>query len=124
TAAYYGKNKLKGSGIKNTASDDYYLSPSRNVTESSANVIQDGTLSGYSVQVGVFGELRNAVGMQKMLSSYGDPVHILKGNGVYIVRVGDYPTRYQAEKMKYSLVSDGYKGFIYEPAQYNDSLYQ
>ena len=87
-------------------------------------MIPEGSLTGFSVQVGVFGELRNAVGMQKMLSSYGDPVHIFKKDHLYVVRVGDYPTRYQAEKMKYDLVADGFRGFIHESSSDNYSLYQ
>ena len=123
TAAYYGKSNIKGDSSKKADPDEYFISPRKNITESSANVVRDGSLTGYSVQVGVYGELRNAVGMQKMLSSYGDPVHILKKDNVYIVRVGDYPTRYQAEKMKYDLVADGYKGFIHEPESGNYSQY-
>jgi rare lipoprotein A len=85
-------------------------------SESSANVVGVENQRGFGVQVGVFGDLKNAMGMKSILSSYGEAVNIYKKQNYYIVSVGDYVTRYQAEQIKSELIADGYHAFIVEPS--------
>lgn len=79
------------------------------------NIDRESDIRGYSVQVGVFGEYKNAHNMKNFLKEYGVPVRILKRDGNFVVKVGDFSSRYGAEQLKYQLVSDGYPGFISEP---------
>ena len=73
-----------------------------------------GETVGYSVQVGVFSQLQNAKQLRASLSQY-KPVHIVQRGREYVVRVGSFPERYDAESMKYQLEADGYDGFVSGP---------
>ncbi len=76
---------------------------------------RESALKGYAVQVGIFEDMDNAVQLKRYLSSYGVPVGVYRRESKFVVKVGDYGTRFAAEQMKYRLAADGYSGFVSEP---------
>ncbi len=82
-----------------------------------ASLKPEGSLKGYSVQVGVFEKVEHAIHMREYLKPYGEPVHIMQRGSLYVVKVGKFRTRYSAEQLKYQLVADGYRGFVTEPGR-------
>lgn len=71
-------------------------------------VVQDGqplSRMGYTVQVGAFAELENAVRLEQLLAARGiDAYYFLHASGLYKVRFGNYidyqPARNEAERLK------------------------
>jgi len=111
TASYY---RPAGQSVAGDGKLPLYLRKAK-FTEDAADVVPFGNQRSYSVQVGVFGDLNNAVGMKSLLASYGQKVTIYKRQNQYLVSVGSFSSRYEAERLKDELVSDGYRGFILEP---------
>jgi hypothetical protein len=76
---------------------------------------------GYSVQVGAFARLSNAVRLSEALESYGlDAYYFVHESGLYKVRFGDFPTkesaRRKAELVRAAGIIDEY--WIVSPADY------
>ena len=76
---------------------------------------------GYSVQVGAFANLDNAVRLSEALERYGlDAYYFVHETGLYKVRFGDFPTkeaaRRQAEHARAAGIIDEY--WIVSPADY------
>ncbi|MBX7058034.1 MAG: septal ring lytic transglycosylase RlpA family protein [Leptospirales bacterium] len=71
----------------------------------------------YSVQVGLFADLRNARNMERFLQSYGQPIQVLRRGEQYVVKVGQFREREQAEQLKGQLGAEGYSAFISGPIQ-------
>ena len=133
TAAYYGKKDPgfteSASGSDQTGDADSSsnaeearggdpevrsrLSASR---EEPVSINPETSLDAYAVQVGIFEDRENALSLKHYLASYGVPVHVLKRDSMYVVKVGEFQSRYAAEQMKYQLVADGYNGFISSPS--------
>lgn len=80
-----------------------------------AQVMNEADAKGFSVQVGIFDELKNAVSLRNYLNAYGVPVNIYRRDSSYVVKAGEFSTRYAAEQLKYQMVADGYSVFISEP---------
>jgi hypothetical protein len=86
-------------------------------------VAQEETLAqlGYSVQVGAFANLDNAVRLSDTLERYGlDAYYFVHETGLYKVRFGDFPTkeaaRREAEHVRAAGIIDEY--WIVSPADY------
>jgi len=93
------------------------------VSPESRPVAQKESLAqlGYSVQVGAFANLDNAVRLSEALESYGlDAYYFVHETGLYKVRFGDFPTkeaaRRQAEHARAAGIIDEY--WIVSPADY------
>ncbi len=80
-------------------------------------VLPDAGQEYYSVQVGAFNELRHAQKLERNLEVYAQPIEVRhnQSDGSYLVRLGRFPSRLEAEQMAYTLEADGYKAFIREP---------
>jgi len=62
---------------------------------------------GYSIQVGAFSELSNAERLTVALQRKGlEAFYFRKDNGIYVVRFGDYPSRYKAKQTAEKLVAE------------------
>ncbi len=79
--------------------------------EESAGVKQEGDADGFAVQVGIFAELDRAREMKASMSSYG-PVHIVKRGEKYVVKVGTFKKRKDADNLKSRLSNEGYAAFV------------
>ena len=93
------------------------------VSPESRPVAQKESLAqlGYSVQVGAFANLDNAVRLSEALERYGlDAYYFVHETGLYKVRFGDFPTkeaaRRQAEHARAAGIIDEY--WIVSPADY------
>jgi hypothetical protein len=93
------------------------------VSPESRPVAQRETLAqlGYSVQVGAFANLDNAVRLSEALEGYGlDAYYFVHETGLYKVRFGDFPTkeaaRRKAEHVRAAGIIDEY--WIVSPADY------
>ena len=93
------------------------------VSPESRPVVQKETLAqlGYSVQVGAFANLDNAVRLSETLERYGlDAYYFVHETGLYRVRFGDFPTkeaaRRKAEHVRAAGIIDEY--WIVSPADY------
>jgi hypothetical protein len=93
------------------------------VSPESRPVAQKETLAqlGYSVQVGAFANLDNAVRLSEALERYGlDAYYFVHETGLYKVRFGDFPTkeaaRRKAEYVRAAGIIDEY--WIVSPADY------
>ncbi len=71
----------------------------------------------YSVQVGLFSDLSNARNMERFLQSYNQPVSVLRRGDQFVVKLGQFSSRPQAEALKAQLGSEGYSAFITGPGQ-------
>ena len=76
---------------------------------------------GYTIQVGAFARIGNAVQLTEKLQNIGlDAYHFRDPSGLYKVRIGNYPTidraRKKAEKLKTSGLIDAY--YLVEPNNY------
>ncbi len=80
-----------------------------------SSVANESSLQQYSVQVGAFSELKNARNLERYLKHYGQPVHVVRRDGTFLVKVGSFGARYDAEQMKFKLTADGYSAFVSEP---------
>ncbi|HMU83455.1 MAG TPA: septal ring lytic transglycosylase RlpA family protein [Leptospiraceae bacterium] len=80
-----------------------------------ANIREEKALGKYSVQVGLFSEYDNADKLGKYLTSYNQPVNIFQRGTSYVVKVGEFADKNQAEQLKTRLSSDGYTAFISAP---------
>lgn len=69
------------------------------------------TAKGFALQVGSFSSRSNAESLAKTLSEQHEHVRLVEENGLYKVRLGRYPTLEEAEKVKTTLSSQGYKAF-------------
>jgi cell wall-associated NlpC family hydrolase len=66
------------------------------------------TKTGYTVQLGAFSVLANAVRLSDRLEARGEDVYYFRHeSGLYKVRLGDYPTRQEALRKARALVSEG-----------------
>ncbi len=71
----------------------------------------------YSVQIGSFTEIANIIRIKEELESkIKYPVYILRNNTDYVIRVGNFLTREEAESLRGKLSEDGYKGFVTNPS--------
>ncbi len=93
------------------------------VSPESRPVAQKESLAqlGYSVQVGAFANLDNAVRLSEALERYGlDAYYFVHETGLYRVRFGDFPTkeaaRREAESVRAAGIIDEY--WIVSPADY------
>ncbi len=75
----------------------------------------EGIREFYSVQLGIFIDLKNARGLESYLKGYGQPVQIRKRGNLYVVRMGRFTNRYGAERLVVRLAADGYSSFVSEP---------
>jgi hypothetical protein len=78
-------------------------------------------MMGYSIQIGAFSNLRNAVRATENLQKMGlDAYYFIHKEGLYKVRFGDFPTRskalIKAEKLRSSRMIDAY--YIVKPEDY------
>ncbi len=128
TASFYDDSEESspypaGSGDDEMTESDYVAAAIRGTNSESSSGKEDyidytkdivplKELKGFSVQVGVFEDIKNAVGLKKYLNTYGVPVSIVNKGSVYAVLAGQFNTRYAAEQLKYQMVSDGYNVFI------------
>lgn len=71
----------------------------------------------FSVQVGLFSELKNARSMERFLQSYGQPVHVLRRGDQFVVKLGQFRDRQAAEDLKMRLGAEGFSAFISGPIQ-------
>lgn len=71
----------------------------------------------YAVQVGLFSDLTNARNMERFLQSYNQPVNVLRRGEQYVVKLGQFSSRTQAEALKAQLGTEGYSAFITGPGQ-------
>lgn len=71
----------------------------------------------YAVQVGLFTDLTNARNMERFLQSYNQPVSVLRRGEQYVVKLGQFSSRTQAEALKAQLGTEGYSAFITGPGQ-------
>lgn len=74
---------------------------------------------GYSTQVGAFSEVSNAERLTVALQRKGlEAFYFRKDNGIYVVRFGDYPSRYKAKQAAEKLVAEKIveRYFIVSPA--------
>lgn len=79
---------------------------------------------GYSVQVGAFGKVENAAGLEKKLQALGlDAFHFRHEDGLYKVRFGDYRSYREARAAGTRYKSGGLIGFFFiiSPATYRIS---
>ncbi|MBI3396795.1 MAG: septal ring lytic transglycosylase RlpA family protein [Spirochaetia bacterium] len=79
--------------------------------EDTAGVKKEGATNAFAVQVGIFSDLARATEMKKTLSSYGK-VHILKRGEKYVVKVGHFKKKTDADALKSRLSGDGINGFV------------
>ena len=93
------------------------------VSPESRPVAHEETLAqlGYSVQVGAFANVDNAVRLSEALERYGlDAYYFVHETGLYKVRFGDFPTkeaaRRKAERVRAAGIIDEY--WIVSPADY------
>ncbi len=76
---------------------------------------------GYTIQVGAFAVIENAIALAKTLTASGlDAFYFPSGAGLFKVRFGNYPSRQAAEDRARSLKAEGRIGdyFIVGPADY------
>lgn len=66
---------------------------------------------GYALQVGSFSSQSNARSLVRTLERKHDHVKLIAENGLYKVRLGNFPTKDEAEKAKSSLSAQGYQAF-------------
>ncbi|MCB1319010.1 MAG: septal ring lytic transglycosylase RlpA family protein [Leptospiraceae bacterium] len=78
-------------------------------------VLKENDFSSYTVQVGIFSDLRNARNLQRYLSHYGYPVHVFERENMFVVKMGTFDSRDPADRLKHQLQMDGYRAFISEP---------
>lgn len=120
TAVYYGEGAGKDRGLVNASGSGQEAgNVSSRLSAASTESVEiepEREMNSYSVQVGLFEDKANALSMKRYLDAYGAPVHVLQRGSLYVVKVGEYQSRYAAEQMKYQLVADGYSGFISEPS--------
>ena len=69
----------------------------------------------YSVQVGAFSSSRPAHKLSRKLSHYNNAVRLSRRGLSYIVRIGKFDNRQNAEILKIKLEEDGYSAFVTEP---------
>ena len=75
----------------------------------------EDALSSFSVQAGLFSEEDNAKTMHKMLSHYSEPVYIFQRGAYYVVKIGKFDSRPEAEQLRERLTDDGYETFLSVP---------
>lgn len=90
-------------------------------THQSGESVLPSRLLGFSVQVGAFANLENAVRLESSLQRYTTDVYYFRsGDGLYRVRFGDFPTEDLAKRQAASLRNTGVIGehFIVKPQDY------
>ena len=79
-------------------------------------LLTERDFSKYSVQIGLFGDLENAMRLKTYLGDrYGQPINIFRRGDEYLVKVGSFSDRYSADQLKTKLLADGYNGFVSVP---------
>lgn len=76
----------------------------------------DEDLSRFSIQIGLFNDIENAIRLKNYLGErYGQPASVYARGKDYVVKIGSFNARYPAEQLKSRLEGDGYSGFITGP---------
>jgi cell wall-associated NlpC family hydrolase len=81
---------------------------------------------GYTIQVGAFSKMSNAVGLTQKLQARGlNAYHFLNASGLYKVRFGNYPSKNSARRRAENLRAKGIIGeyYIVGPEEYAATKY-
>lgn len=81
---------------------------------------------GYTIQVGAFSKMSNAVGLTQKLQARGlNAYHFLHSSGLYKVRFGNYPSKEPARTRAENLRANGFIGayYIVGPDEYAAAKY-
>jgi len=77
---------------------------------------------GYTIQVGAFADINNAVRLTRVLEDYGLPAyHFVDESGLYKVRFGNFPTKLAARQKADELLAAGIleEVYILRPEEYS-----
>ncbi|MCR9145226.1 MAG: septal ring lytic transglycosylase RlpA family protein [bacterium] len=82
-----------------------------------SDVEEDGDSRHYALQVGAFSDLKNARSLERYLKHYGQPLKVVRRDGMFAVKIGAFDSRYEAEQLKARLGAEGYSAFVSEPGR-------
>ena len=72
-------------------------------------------IKGFTVQVGLFENEYNAQNLEDNLKSFNEPVFILRRGDMYVVTMGNFKKKEDAQDVKDQLQAAGYEAFVNEP---------
>jgi len=88
--------------------------PAPPVPEPPPTPVEGVSASGYSIQLGAFAQLGNAVKLTRFLQERGEEAFYFRSeSGLYKVRVGDYASRPEAREKAEQIVAQGYADSYY-----------
>lgn len=113
-----GKGKGKGEGATKKFFDADGQAAAMGSDEVDLNVDrirEDSNDNHYSLQVGAFSDLKNARSLERYLKHHGYPLEVVRRDGMFAVKMGNFDSRYEAEQVKSKLSAEGYSAFIASP---------
>ena len=114
TYAIYDKKRKDNQEENNWVKDESPAYPEHRAIEKESN---DPNF--FTLQMGVFKTYKHAEKLKKSLSSYGHQIDIYGRDSQYVVKMGKFNTRTEAESIRLYLLGEGYSSFIRSPQANN-----
>ena len=89
--------------------------PEKKIREVKREYRGEETVSGYSVQVGVFEKEFNALSAAETLRHLNVPLRVVKRGSLFVVKAGSFSTKEAAEPLKDKLAATGRRVFVTGP---------